>query len=150
MLAILVRSIYDDTMTQDMILQLLSHLPFRVSFYSATNELIYSNNASDGSFFPEDEPEQLPDWLWSDILSAKEKGCHLEIASDSFELKLMQSYQAIYNQSSELMGVISYIQDIQPVLASYLEASGQALVGWSDTTSGPSISNDSITDSTKN
>lgn len=119
----------------------LNNLPYRLSFYSPSNHLIYSNQASDGSFFPTDEPQALPDWLWNDTLAAKEKGYHLEVASDSFEAKLIQTYQAIYDSEKNLLGVITYIQDIQPILASYLESSGQALVGWSDTTSGPSISN---------
>lgn len=41
----------------------------------------------------------------------------------------------------ELLGVITFIQDLKPVLASYLNESGQAIVGWSDVTSGPSSSN---------
>ena len=43
--------------------------------------------------------------------------------------------------SGELLGVITFIQDLKPVLASYLNESGQAIVGWSDVTSGPSSSN---------
>ncbi|HGN5283293.1 TPA: multidrug transporter, partial [Streptococcus pyogenes] len=31
------------------------------------------------------------------------------------------------------------VQDIKPLLNQYLEETGQAIVGWSDVTSGPSI-----------
>ncbi|MFU1827966.1 sodium transporter, partial [Enterococcus faecium] len=36
---------------------LLTHLPYRASFYDNNLKLIYSNNRSDGSFFPENESE---------------------------------------------------------------------------------------------
>ena len=58
-----------------------------------------------------------------------------------FDHILFQTYQAVKDDSGELLGVITFIQDLKPVLASYLNESGQAIVGWSDVTSGPSSSN---------
>ena len=42
------------------------------------------------------------------------------------------------NESEKL----PYIQDLRPLLSSYLKETSQAIVAWSDTTSGPSIGND--------
>ncbi|MCC9969815.1 hypothetical protein HK345_05185, partial [Streptococcus agalactiae] len=41
-----------------------------------------------------------------------------------------------------LVGYIEHVHNIKPLLEGYLKESGQAIVGWSDVTSGASISND--------
>lgn len=128
-------------MTMNTIKELIDNLPFRASFYDKNSNLLYSNNQSDGSFFPEDEEETLPQWILEQLQSSSEKSLHLQVPTDSFDQILMQSYQAIYNQEKEFVGVITYIQDLKPILSSYLKESGQAIVGWSDVTSGASISN---------
>lgn len=121
---------------------LLAHLPYRVSFYDNNLKLIYSNNRSDGSFFTENESEKLPEWIWQSLHQSPEKSLHLQIPTDSFETILMQTYQLILDDSGKSLGVITYIQDLRPRLSSYLKETSQAIVAWSDTTSGPSIGND--------
>lgn len=121
---------------------LLAHLPYRASFYDNNLKLIYSNHRSDGSFFTENESEKLPEWIWQSLHQSPEKSLHLQIPTDSFEAILMQTYQLILDNSGKSLGVITYIQDLKPLLSSYLKETGQAIVAWSDTTSGPSIGND--------
>lgn len=126
----------------ELIKKLLAHLPYRASFYDKDLKLIYSNNRSDGSFFSDDEEEkELPQWVWTSLEQAPEQALHFQIPTESFDRILFQSYQAISDDSGELIGVVTFIQDLKPVLASYLNESGQAIVGWSDVTSGPSITN---------
>lgn len=121
---------------------LLVHLPYRASFYDNNLKLIYSNNRSDGSFFPENESEKLPEWIWQSLHQSPEKVLHLQIPTDSFDVILTQTYQLILDTSGQSLGVITYIQDLKPLLSSYLKETGQAIVAWSDTTSGPSIGNE--------
>ena len=121
---------------------LLAHLPYRASFYDNNLKLIYSNHRSDGSFFTEYESEKLPEWIWQSLHQSPEKSLHLQIPTDSFEAILMQTYQLILDNSGKSLGVITYIQDLRPLLSSYLKETSQAIVAWSDTTSGPSIGND--------
>lgn len=121
---------------------LLAHLPYRASFYDNNLKLIYSNNCSDGSFFPENESEKLPEWIWQSLHQSPEKSLHLQIPTDSFDAILTQTYQLILDTSGQSLGVITYVQDLKPLLSSYLKETGQAIVAWSDTTSGPSIGND--------
>lgn len=122
--------------------ELLAHLPYRASFYDNNFSLIYSNNRSDGSFFPENESEKLPEWIWQSLHQSPEKSLHLQIPTDSFDAILIQTYQLISDSSGKSLGIITYIQDLKPLLSSYLNETGQAIVAWSDTTSGPSIGND--------
>ena len=121
---------------------LLAHLPYRASFYDNNLKLIYSNNRSDGSFFTENESKKLPEWIWQSLHQSPEKSLHLQIPTDSFEAILMQTYQLILETSGQSLDVITYIQDLKPLLSSYLKETGQAIVVWSDTTSGSSIGND--------
>ena len=121
---------------------LLAHLPYRASFYDNNLKLIYSNNRSDGSFFTENESKKLPEWIWQSLHQSPEKNLHLQIPTDSFEAILMQTYQLILDDSGKSLGVITYIQDLRPLLSSYLKETSQAIVAWSDTTSGPSIGNE--------
>ena len=64
----------------------------------------------------------------------------ISIPSSSFSHILLQHYQGLLSQDGQLLGVLAQVIDLTPLLATYLEESGQALVGWSDTTSGASIS----------
>ncbi|MFC3931676.1 sodium transporter [Streptococcus dentapri] len=119
--------------------EFLTLLPYRLAFYDRNLQLIYSNNQPDGSFFLEADEQTLPQWIWEALQQASEKALFLPLANDSFDQILIQSYQALYDADGNFRGVVSYIQDFQPVLSTYLKESGQALVGWSDTTSGASI-----------
>ncbi|MGT2906490.1 sodium transporter [Streptococcus dentiloxodontae] len=117
----------------------LTLLPYRFSLYDKNLQLIYSNNQSDGSFFPDAEKQELPKWIWEALQTAPDKSLHLPVADDAFERILIQTYQALYDNEGVFQGICSYIQDLKPMLNTYLNESGQALVGWSDATSGPSI-----------
>jgi hypothetical protein len=120
----------------------LDFLPYRVTFYDNNLKLAYSNHMPDGSFFPEEDADLLPDWVWQALDNSTHKSLHVQIPTESFDKLMLQSYQALYDKDNILQGVYSYIQDLKPILASYLEESGQAIVGWSDVTSGASIKND--------
>lgn len=121
---------------------LLAHLPYRASFYDNNLSLIYSNNRYDGSVFSKNEVKKLPKWIWQNLHQVPERVLHLQIPTDSFDAILIQTYQLISDSSGKSLGVITYIQDLKPLLSSYLNETGQAIVAWSDTTSGPSIGND--------
>lgn len=122
--------------------ELIAHLPYRASFYDNNLSLIYSNNRYDGSVFSKNESEKLPKWIWQNLHQVPERVLHLQIPTDCFDAILIQTYQLISDSSGKSLGVITYIQDLKPLLSSYLNETGQAIVAWSDTTSGPSIGND--------
>lgn len=122
--------------------ELIAHLPYRASFYDNNLSLIYSNNRYDGSVFSKNEVKKLPKWIWQNLHQVPERVLHLQIPTDSFDAILIQTYQLISDSSGKSLGVITYIQDLKPLLSSYLNETGQAIVAWSDTTSGPSIGND--------
>lgn len=122
--------------------ELIAHLPYRASFYDNNLSLIYSNNRYDGSVFSKNEVKKLPKWIWQNLHQVPERVIHLQIPTDSFDAILIQTYQLISDSSGKSLGVITYIQDLKPLLSSYLNETGQAIVAWSDTTSGPSIGND--------
>ncbi len=126
--------------------KLLAHLPYRLSFYDDNLKLIYSNNRYDGSILSEMEAETLPEWIWQSLQQTPEKALHFQLPTESFDQIIMQTYQIIYDDSGDLIGVISYHQDLKPLLSNYLTETGQAIVGWSDVTSGASIGNDFLDD----
>ena len=66
----------------------------------------------------------------------------MQIPTDNFDVILTQTYQLILDTSGQSLGVIIYIQDLKPLLSSYLKETGQAIVACSDTTLEPSIGND--------
>lgn len=121
--------------------QLLDYLPLRLSIFDDKGQVTYSNNRPDGSFFFDDEIEPLDSWLLSEIKSSEKGSLHLPIPLEGFNQRIMHSYQALYDDQKNLVGFFQYTQDISPLLKTYLDDSGQALVGWSDVTSGASISN---------
>ena len=122
--------------------ELIAHLPYQASFYDNNLSLVYSNNRYDGSVFSKNEVKKLPKWIWQNLHQVPERVIHLQIPTDSFDAILIQTYQLISDSSGKSLGVITYIQDLKPLLSSYLNETGQAIVAWSDTTSGPSIGND--------
>ncbi|MFC5630693.1 MULTISPECIES: PAS domain-containing protein [Streptococcus] len=119
----------------------LDYFPYKTAFYDKDLKLTYSNHKPDGTFFPE-SCDKLPDWIWQELRHSTEKSLHLDIPNESFGKIYMQSYTMLYDDSGDFQGVMEMVQDFKPLLSSYLENSGQALVGWSDVTSGASISND--------
>ncbi|WP_261379610.1 hypothetical protein [Streptococcus sp. sy004] len=121
--------------------ELLNYLPLRLTIFDEKGHVLYSNGQPDGSFFFADDVEPLESWILSDIKTSQTDSLHLPIPLDSFNQRLIQTYQALYDDQKKLRGIFQYTQDISPLLKAYLDDSGQALVGWSDVTSGASISN---------
>lgn len=120
----------------------LDYLPWRVTFFAPDGQVLYSNQRADGSFFfLDEEVEPLEDWILAEIKASPTGAFHLPISLESFDQKLVQSFHALYDDEKNFLGILQYTQEISQLLASYLEDSGQALVGWSDVTSGASISN---------
>ncbi|MGT2742938.1 PAS domain-containing protein [Streptococcus plurextorum] len=119
----------------------LDFLPYKTAFYDQNLQLAYSNGKADGTFFPSQD-QVLPQWVWQELSQSTEKSLHLEIPNEAFGQVFMQSYIMLFDDSGDFQGVMETVQDIKPILSSYLENSAQALVGWSDVISGASISNE--------
>lgn len=119
----------------------LDKLPLHTAITNQDNQLIYHNQKPKDPFFP-DELDQTPveDWLIQEIQTRPEHTVHLLLPTTSFDQILIQSYQGLY-EDKEFKGIFQQVQDIKPMLASYLTETGQAIVGWSDSTSGASIKN---------
>lgn len=124
----------------------LDQLPLHVALTNQDNQVTYHNGQPKDPFLPLDiEPEPVPDWIIEEVKTKSDHAVHLLLPSISFEQILIQSYQGLYDQS-QFKGIFQQVQDIKPMLASYLKETGQALVGWSDTVSGASIKNDAFDD----
>lgn len=124
----------------------LADLPLQATVTDTKGQLIYHNQKPKDPFLPDDiEQEPVPAWLVNDIQTRPERAVHLLLPSTSFEQILMESYQGLYHDG-EFKGIFHQVQDIKPLLASYLQDTGQAIVGWSDTVSGASIKNDLFED----
>lgn len=119
----------------------LDYFPYKTAYYDKDLKLIYSNGKPDGTFFPSQD-DLLPDWIWQELRLSKEKSLHLEVPNEAFGKIFMQSYTMLFDETGDFEGVLEMVKDLKPILSSYLENSGQALVGWSDVTSGASISSD--------
>lgn len=135
--------------TQTLSEQLLKMLPFNQSLASKNGLLLYDNSQPDGAFsFAEEENDgkTIHSWILQRLTETKNGTLYFPLPSESFDHILMQSYQALYDDEGKLQGVFQQVQDIRPLLKTYLEDSAQALVGWSDVTSGASISNSSLED----
>ena len=101
---------------------LLNHLPYKLAAYDAQGNFLYDNGGADGSFFPR-ESENLPDWIMSEVLASPTKE---------------RSYQ-IPDKDGNVLGFWETIYDLKQPLKTYLDNSAQALVAWSDATSGASF-----------
>ena len=117
---------------------LLNHLPYKLAAYDFTGTFLYDNDGADGSFFPR-EPENLPDWIMSEVLASPTKERSYQIPTDSFDQILIQTYQAAIDNEGKVLGFWETIYDLKQPLKTYLDNSAQALVAWSDSTSGASF-----------
>lgn len=118
------------------------YAPLRTTYYDSDGYLIYDNQGFDGNFFAFNlEPKPLEPWILEKITDTSSHQLTVSIPSSSFDQVLLQHYQGLLNKEGKLMGILCQVIDLKPLLGTYLEESGQALVGWSDTTSGASISN---------
>lgn len=117
---------------------LLNYLPYKLAAYDAKGNFLYDNGGADGSFSPR-EAENLPDWIMSEVLASPTKTISYPIPTDSFEQILIQTYQASTDQEGQVLGFWETIFDLKQPLQTYLDSSAQALVVWSDATSGASF-----------
>ena len=127
---------YDEGMND--LKTLLNHLPYKLAAYDAQGNFLYDNGGADGSFFPR-EPENLPDWIMSEVLASPTKERSYQIPTDSFDQVLIQTYQAAIDNEGKVLGFWETIYDLKQPLKTYLDNSAQALAAWSDTTSGASF-----------
>lgn len=120
----------------------LDQLPLHIALTNSTNQVTYHNGRPKDPFLPSDiDQAPVEDWIIQEIQTRPDHTVHLLLPSLSFDQILMQSYQGLY-QGSQLTGVFQQVQDIKPLLASYLQETAQTIVGWSDTVSGASLKND--------
>ena len=117
---------------------LLNHLPYKLAAYDAKGNFLYDNGGADGGFFPR-APENLPDWIMSEVLASSTKERSYQIPTDSFDQVLIQTYQAAIDNEGKVLGFWETIYDLKQPLKTYLDNSAQALVAWSDATSGASF-----------
>ena len=127
---------YDEGMND--LKTLLNHLPYKLAAYDTQGNFLYDNGGADGSFFPR-EPENLPDWIMSEVLASPTKERSYQIPTDSFDQILIQTYQAAIDNEGKVLGFWETIYDLKQPLKTYLDNSAQALAAWSDTTSGASF-----------
>ena len=127
---------YDEGMND--LKTLLNHRPYKWAAYDTQGNCLYDNGGADGSFFPR-EPENLPDWVMSEVLASSTKERSYQIPTDSFDQVLIQTYQAAIDNEGKVLGFWETIYDLKQPLKTYLDNSAQALVAWSDATSGASF-----------
>lgn len=122
--------------------QMINAHPFQVRLADQTGTIIRHNHQFNGSFF-EDDNLKIESWIQKQLV--KPNGIdqkHFLLPSASADHIYYQSYYALKDEQGTYLGSLDYVQDIKPILADYLEETAQAIVGWSDVTSGPSISDD--------
>ena len=120
---------YDEGMND--LKTLLNHLPYKLATYDAQGNFLYDNGGADGSFFPR--------WIMSEVLASPTKERSYQIPTDSFDQVLIQTYQAAIDNEGKVLGFWETIYDLKQPLKTYLDNSAQALVAWSDATSGASF-----------
>lgn len=121
--------------------------PMKLTFFDENGQVVYDNKGFDGNFFSfNQEAQPLEDWIQEKIKNDTKHHLTLTVPSPSFDHILIQDYRGLYDQDGNFFGTFSQVIDLKPLLEAYLEDSGQALVGWSDTTSGASITNNLFED----
>ncbi|AUW96465.1 hypothetical protein [Streptococcus pluranimalium] len=121
--------------------------PMKLTFFDENGQVVYDNKGFDGNFFSfNQEAQLLEDWIQEKIKNDTKHHLTLTVPSPSFDHILIQDYRGLYDQDGNFFGTFSQVIDLKPLLEAYLEDSGQALVGWSDTTSGASITNNLFED----
>ncbi|SUN46456.1 Na+ driven multidrug efflux pump [Streptococcus equi subsp. equi] len=118
----------------------LTYLPFQARIADHQGQIIFDNHRFNGSFFASDEHDVIEDWILTDLHKAATGSKLYLIPTASQDHIYMQQYQALYDDTEQFVGVYDMILDFKPMLQHYLEETGQAIVGWSDVISGPSLS----------
>ena len=101
---------YDEGMND--LKTLLNHLPYKLAAYDTQGNFLYDNGGADGSFFPR-EPENLPDWIMSEVLASPTKERSYQIPTDSFDQVLIQTYQAAIDNEGKVLGFWETIYDLK-------------------------------------
>lgn len=123
----------------------LGSFPYQASLSDKTGQVISSNQKPSDPFdWEEKQPTAVPKWIMQHLTDQPKKTFYMTVPSPAFDQILVHTYQLCHNDQQEITGVFHYVQDIKPLLADYLTETGQALVGWSDVTSGASIHNDTF------
>ena len=82
----------------------------------------------------------------SEVLASPTKEMSYQIPTDSFDQILIQTYQNFaLDKEGNVLGFWETIYDLKQPLKTYLDSSAQALVAWSDATSGASFREESDT-----
>ena len=97
---------------------LLDYLPYKLAAYNAQGNFLYD---------------------MSEVLASPTKERSYQIPTDSFDQVLIQTYQAAIDNEGKVLGFWETIYDLKQPLKTYLDNSAQALVAWSDATSGASF-----------
>lgn len=118
---------------------IMNQLPNKIAFYDKKGLPLYNNGQADGSLLPDQEAQPLEDWLLKKLTENPTKSLSFQVPTQAFDQILMQTYQAALDEQGQIIGIMETITDFKEPLTTYLEDSAQALVGWSDATSGPSI-----------
>ncbi|MBJ8349426.1 hypothetical protein [Streptococcus zalophi] len=122
-----------------------NYLPFNFSVYDANDRLDYSNDKTDNEFSIESQPkEKIEDWIVEEVKNSPSHSFTLTIPTMSSEKILIQHFQGLYDKNQRYHGVLQNVFDLKPILENYLNETGQAIVPWSDVTSGASIKNDNF------
>ncbi|MBJ8325495.1 hypothetical protein [Streptococcus pacificus] len=122
---------------------LLEHLPYNLSIYDENNRLDYSNHKADNEFSIESQPkEAIDDWIVDEVKKSASHSFTLTIPTMTSEKMLIQHFQGLYDENKRYQGIVENVLDLKPILKNYLNETGQAIVPWSDVTSGASIKND--------
>ncbi|MCU9533210.1 hypothetical protein [Streptococcus sp. CSL10205-OR2] len=122
---------------------LLDYLPFNLSIYDENNQLTYTNHRPDNEFSIESKTnETIDNWIVTELSKSSSDSFSLTIPTMSSEKILIHHYQALKDINNEYKGMSQSVLDIKPILENYLNETGQAIVPWSDVTSGASIKSD--------
>ncbi len=120
----------------------LRDFPYQLRISDKDGHFTFHNQQFNGTFFP-DQTSRLEPWLYQQLSDPERADSkHLLLPSASLDHIYFQSYYAIRDHQKHYLGSIDIVQDLKPILSQYLDETAQAIVGWSDVTSGPSISDD--------
>lgn len=130
---------------QELLAQTLQSFPYQASLANANGHILATNGKPTDPFdWEADKVSAVPAWIMATLKDKPDQAFHLTVPSPAFDRILVQTYQACLSENHDITGVFHYVQDIKPLLNTYLQETGQALVGWSDVTSGASIHNDTF------
>lgn len=147
-------------LTVDQLNLLLNSMPFEITYADSNNQFLYYNR-----HIPREEmlAKRHPSQAGNPIGVCHPEHTHKNVSYviselraknvDHFRVKVpthgpdkfvVHTYQGLYDENGEYMGINEYVQDIQPLIDWYLKQTGQELVGGK--TDGVSGASESDTD----